>query len=234
MSRMLIEIFSDVVCPWCYLGKRRFEAALAGFEHRDEVQVRWRSFELDPGAAPSADGEDYAGRLARKYGKSRADAQQMLDSMTATAAGEGLDYHFERAVHANTFAAHQMIHLAAEHGLQEQAKERLLRGYFTEGADLNDHATLATLAGEAGVDAGEAGAALRDQRFADAVRQDEAEAARLGVSAVPFFVLDRRYGIPGAQPAEVLLGALNRAWDEREPQPAGPDGSACGADGCAV
>ena len=140
---MKVEIWSDVVCPWCYIGKRRFEAALARFAHRDEVVVEWKSFELDPGATSSAaaegaDASGYADRLAAKYGTTHAEAQKMLDSMTAAAAPEGLDFRFDRAVAANTFEAHQLIHLAAAHGRQDEAKERLLRAYFTEGEAVGD------------------------------------------------------------------------------------------------
>ncbi len=239
---MLVEIWSDVVCPWCYIGKRRFEQALEGFEHRDEVEVVWRSVELDPGASSAAgpDGPDYADRLARKYGTSRAGAQQMLDSMTAAAAAEGLDFHFERAVAANTFEAHQVIHLAAARGLQDQVKERLLRGYFTEGEPVGDRGSLAGLAAEAGLDAGEVAAALEEQTYAGEVRADEEEAGRLGISGVPFFVLDRKYGVSGAQPPEQLRGALERAWDDAHPRltvltpDADAAGEACGPDGCAI
>jgi len=217
-----VEIWSDVVCPWCYVGKRRFEAGLAHFEHRDQVQVEWKSFELDPGAhSQSADGDspagDYADRLARKYGTSRSGAQQMLDTMTAAAAAEGLDFHFERAIKANTFDAHQVIHLAGERGVQDAVKERLLLAYFTEGEAVGDRSVLARLGADAGLDPDEVLAALDEQRYAGAVRDDESEASRLGVSAVPFFVVDRRYGIAGAQPAEEILQVLQQAWSQSHP-----------------
>lgn len=232
---MKVEIWSDVVCPWCYIGKRRFEAALAEFEHRDEVEVLWRSFELDPSARPHTSTAGYAERLAAKYGRTLDQAQQMLDSMTETAATVGLDFHFDRAVHANTVTAHQVIHLGAEHGVQDAVKERLLRAYFTEGADVNDVETLARLGAEAGLDADEVRAALAEQRFADAVRTDEAEAAALGISGVPFFVFDRRYGVSGAQAPQTLLEVLRRAWTEANPLTVvGADGGVCGPDGCAV
>jgi len=217
-----VEIWSDVVCPWCYVGKRRFEAGLAHFEHRDQVQVEWKSFELDPGAhSQSADGDspagDYADRLARKYGTSRSGAQQMLDTMTAAAAAEGLDFHFERAIKANTFDAHQVIHLAGERGVQDAVKERLLLAYFTEGEAVGDRSVLARLGADAGLDPDEVLSALDEQRYAGAVRDDESEASRLGVSAVPFFVVDRRYGIAGAQPAEEILQVLQQAWSQSHP-----------------
>ena len=236
---MLVEIYSDVVCPWCYIGKRRFEEALRRFAHADQVEVEWRAFELDPAAESAAAGEgpDYADRLARKYGTSRAGAQQMLDSMTEAATAEGLDFHFDRAAAANTFAAHQVIHLAAQRGVQDQVKERLLRGYFTQGEPVGDRSALVRLAAEAGLDADEVAQALDSGRHADAVRAEQDEARALGIGGVPFFVVDRRYGVSGAQPAEQLLQVLERAWEERRPtlQMAGPtDGGACGPDGCAL
>ncbi len=239
---MQVEIWSDVVCPWCYIGKRRFEQALARFSHRDEVEVVWKSFELDPGARSQEGpvGPDYADRLARKYGTTRAGAQQMLDSMTAAAAAEGLELHFERAVAANTFDAHQVIHLAEARGVQSAVKERLLRAYFTEGEPVGDRDTLVRLAAEAGLEAAEVAKALEEQEYARAVRADEEEAGGLGISGVPFFVLDRRYGVSGAQPPEQLLAALDRAWSDAHPgmtvltpQP-GDQGDACGPDGCAL
>jgi predicted DsbA family dithiol-disulfide isomerase len=239
-----VEIWSDVVCPWCYIGKRRFEAALARFEHRDRVEVVWRSFELDPSSTSAAtgapdEGPDYADRLAAKYGTGREGAQQMLDTMTARAAEEGLDFRFDRAPRANTLDAHQVLHLAAEHGRQDAVKERLLRAYFTEGEAVGDQEVLVRLASEAGLDPEATRAALQARRYADAVRRDEEEAHRLGIGGVPFFVVDRRYGASGAQPPEHLLEVLQRTWAETQPLTvlAGDDastGDACGPDGCAV
>jgi predicted DsbA family dithiol-disulfide isomerase len=236
---MKVEIWSDIVCPWCYIGKRRFEAALARFEHQDGVEVQWKSFELDPGSAPTpADTAGYAERLGRKYGKSTAQAQQMLDSMTAAAAAEGLEYHFEKAVHANTFAAHQVVHLAAEHGVQDAAKERIMHGYFTEGADVTDVGTLVRLGVDAGLAADDVRAALAEQRYAAQVRADEADAAALGINAVPFFVIDRTYGVSGAQPSDTLLGVLRKAWAETHPLTMVSSGGSadvvCGPDGCPI
>ena len=239
---MKVEIWSDVVCPWCYIGKRRFEAALAAFAHRDEVEVEWKAFELDPAAgsataSPGAD--DYARRLAAKYGTGVEQAQSMIDSMTQAAAGEGLDFRFEKAVRANTADAHQVILLAGERGVQDAVKERLLRAYFTEGAAVGDREVLVRLAAEAGLDAGEVRSALEEDRYLAAIRAEEAEAAALGVRGVPFFVVDRRYGVSGAQPAEHLLAVLERAWAESRPLtlvPAegGAGDGACGPDGCAI
>ena len=240
---MKVEIWSDVVCPWCHIGKRRFEAALARFPHREHVEIEWKSFELDPGAVSAPAGQpagptEYAERLARKYGTTLQGAQQMTDTMTVQAAAEGLDFRFDQAVRANTFDAHQVIHLAGLRGVQDAVKERLLRAYFTEGEAVGDRETLARLAAEAGLDADEVRAALDDQRYAGAVRADEAEAGAIGISGVPFFVVDRKYGVSGAQPAEALLQVLERAWAERPPlimaDAGASDPAACGPDGCAV
>ena len=247
---MKVEIWSDIACPWCYVGKRRFEAALARFTHRDQVDVRWRSFELDPGARSATvdePGPDYADRLAKKYSTTRAGAQRMIDSMTTTGAEEGLALRFDKAVRANTFDAHQVVHLAAQRGLQDQVKERLLRAYFVEGEAVGDRATLVRLTRDAGLDADEVERALDTQAYAEAVRADEAEAGALGIGGVPFFVVDRKYGVSGAQPADQLLQVLERAWQESRPSltMVGPNTSgsadsasagdaACGPDGCAI
>jgi predicted DsbA family dithiol-disulfide isomerase len=220
MDRMplSVEVFSDVVCPWCYIGKRRFEAALARFAHAGEVEVTWRSFELDPDAPRDRQGPP-AERLAEKYGVSLEEAQAMNARVTEAAAQDGLEYHLDRARGGNTFDAHRIIHLAAAHGLQDEAKERLMRAYFTEGEAIADPETLVRLIAEVGVDAAQARAALAGDAYADAVRADEELAARMGVSGVPFFVLGRRYGVSGAQPPEALLQALEQAWEELAADP---------------
>ncbi|MBB5234841.1 DsbA family oxidoreductase [Deinococcus budaensis] len=230
-EKLRVDIWSDIACPWCYVGKRRFEAALAGFPQRDQVEVVWHSFELDP-SAPAQPGGSMRSILARKYGGGEAGAQQMLDSMTVTAAGEGLDYHFERLQPTNTFQAHQVIHLAAGRGLQDQLKERLLRAFFVEGEFLGDPETLVRLASEVGLDAGEVRTALASGEYAQAVRQDEAQAQALGISGVPFFVLGGKYGVSGAQSPEVLRGALAQLWQETHPAPLTLLGSGTPAEGC--
>jgi predicted DsbA family dithiol-disulfide isomerase len=229
---MKVEIWSDVVCPWCYIGKRRFEAALARFPRADDVEVQWRSFQLDPDATSAPPGS-HAQHLSSKYGVSLAKAQEMLDSMTATAAAEGLDFHFDRSVQANTFDAHQLIHLGQERGVQAAVKERLLRAYFTDGEDVSDRSTLVRLGESAGLDPEEVRSALADQTYAAAVRSDEQEARALGITAVPFFVLDRTYGIPGAQPPEQIVAALEEAWPNLKSLGVGA-GDSCGPEGCAV
>ena len=208
---MQVEIWSDVVCPWCAIGKARFEQALAGFPHREDVEVRWRSFELDAAAPPTTDGA-YVERLAAKYGTSTAEAQSMIDRMTAQASGEGLTFRFDRARPGNTFDAHRLLHLAADRGVQHQLKDRLLSGYLSEGAAIGESPTLQRLAAEAGLDHGEVADVLAGEAYAEAVRADEEQATAFGIRGVPFFVFDRRLGVSGAQPAEVLGHALGEAW----------------------
>jgi predicted DsbA family dithiol-disulfide isomerase len=228
---MDVEIWSDIACPWCYVGKRRFEAALAEFEHRDEVTVRWRSFELDPQAPPERAG-DRAQHLAEKYGMSLEQANAAEQQMTGVAAGEGLDFRFDIARAGNTFDGHRIVHLAAEHGLEDAMKERLLRAYLSEGELIADPETLVRLAVEVGVPADEARETVAGERFADDVRADEQDAARLGISAVPTFIVDRAIGGSGAHPPEALLGLLRQGWERRRPVSVVTGADACGPDGC--
>lgn len=237
---MRVEIWSDVVCPWCAIGKAHLDAALARFDHRDAVEVVWRSFELDQGAPPVRDG-DYATLLAGKYGTSVAGGQAMIDRVTGVARDAGIAFRLERARPGNSFDAHRLVHLAADRGRQTQVKERFLRGYLCEGEAVGDHGVLERLAVDAGLDRAEVRRVLDSDDYAEAVRADEAEAARLGVDGVPMFLVDRRFAIPGAQPAEVILDTLRRAWDTRQPSitvvgdgtgGGTVDGAVCGPDGC--
>jgi predicted DsbA family dithiol-disulfide isomerase len=238
---MQVDIFSDVVCPWCSVGKRRFEAALSRFEHADEIDVVWRAYELDP-QAPAVREGDYADRLARKYGMSRQQAVTAHERLTATAAAEGLDFHFERARPGNTFDAHRLLHYAREVGprVQDALKERLFRAYFTEGAAIGEPETLQRLATEVGLDEREVADILAGDRYAEDVRADEREALELGVSGVPFFVVDGKFGIAGAQDADTILNVLERAWTKAHPLemvavPAdGADAAACEGDSCPI
>jgi predicted DsbA family dithiol-disulfide isomerase len=237
-----VEIWSDVVCPWCYIGKRRFEAALARFPHRDEVVVEWKSFELDPGAEPTGELRGgHAEQLQAKLGRPRAQIDQMLDRVTTVAAGEGLDFRFDLNRGGNSFDAHRLLHLAKARGLQDPLKERFDRGTFTEGLAVSDHEELTRLAVEVGLDEGEVREVLATGRYADAVRDDEAQARAFGINGVPFFVIDGRYGVSGAQPADLFLQGLTRAWGERSPlttltPSGGSDGAAptCDDDSCAI
>ena len=229
-----MEIWSDVVCPWCAIGKRRFGAALARFEHRDEVVVRWRSFELDP-TAPRERPGPLVEHLAGKYGTTPAQARGMIDRMTATAAADGWAFRLDRARGGNTLDAHRLLHLAADRGVQDALEERLLAAYLVDGEPIGDPDALVRLAAEAGLDEPGARAVLASDRYLDAVRADEAQARALGITGVPFFVVDAAYGVSGAQPADVLLDVLRTAWTAAHPpQVVGPGGGACTDGSCAV
>ena len=232
---MKVEIWSDVACPWCYIGKRRFESAAAQFEHRDQLEVVWRSFELDPSAPQRREGSP-AEHLAAKYGTSAPQAAQMNARMSEAAASDGLAYRLDELKMGNTLDAHRLIHLGAEHGLQDAVKERLLAAYLTEAEAISDRDTLVRLAGEAGLQPSLAREMLESDRFLAEVRADEREATELGINGVPFFVIDRRYGISGAQPAELLLEALQQAWREAHPvaqlTPIGGPAPVCDDQGC--
>lgn len=232
---MRVEIWSDVVCPWCYIGKRRFETALARFAHRDDVQVRWRSFELDP-TSPKDGGEPVLGHLAAKYGVSVEQAMAMQDRVTQNASDEGLAFDFSDTRRANTVDAHRLLHLAADHGIQDAVKERFLRGYFTDGAAMSDHETLAALATAAGLDEAEVAQVLDSDRYLEDVRADQQQGRRYGISGVPFFVVDDKYGVSGAQPPEVLTEVLEKAWAEAHPLQVVTTGEdlSCEDESCAV
>jgi len=225
-----VEIWSDIACPWCYIGKRRFEAALAEFEHRDDVRVTWRSFELDPSAPREREG-DNATRLAEKYGITVERAREMGRTVTDAAAGEGLDFHLDIQRSGTTFDGHRVIHLAGEHGLQDAMKERLMRAYFTEGRLMSDPETLVRLAVEVGVPEDDVRQMLASDRFADEVRGDERLAGQFGISAVPTFVVDRAIGASGAHPPEAMLELLRQGWERRSPVPVIAGGESCDVDG---
>jgi predicted DsbA family dithiol-disulfide isomerase len=209
-----VEIWSDVVCPFCYIGKRNFEAALARFEHRDEVAVRWRSFQLDPDAPREPEG-DLHDHLAAKYGGGRERAIEMNARVTETAASVGLRFSLDTARRGNTLDAHRVVQLARAHGLEEAAVERLFAAYFTESEPIADRETLVRLGASVGLDADEVRTMLAGDDFVEAALGEMREGLALGIHAVPCFVFDRRFGVSGAQPPEVLLGALERAWRER-------------------
>lgn len=235
---MRVEVWSDIACPWCYVGKARFEKALADFPHRDQVEVVHRSFELDPHRAKD-DVEPVLTMLTRKYGMSEAQAQAGEENLGRQAAAEGLEYRTRGRDHGNTFDMHRLLQLAKEHGRQDELLDALYRANFAEERSVftEGDERLVELAVSAGLDADEARKVLADpDAYAAEVRADEQEAARLGVTGVPFFVIDRKYGVSGAQPAEVFTRALTQAWGERSPLTLVQDGGgdACGPDGCAV
>ncbi|MGE3287312.1 MAG: DsbA family oxidoreductase [Pseudonocardia sp.] len=234
-----MEIWSDVVCPWCAIGRARFTSALAGFAHGDEVEVRWRSFELDPYAPRERPGP-LDEHLAAKYGLPLEKAREMQRQMTATAAAEGLEFRFDRARAGNTFDAHRLLHHAVEtagRAAQDRLKGALLCAYLTDGEPIGDPEALVRVAASAGIDPDRARDVVESDRHADDVRDDELQAQRYGITAVPFFVIDARYGVAGAQPAHVLREALDTAWTRTHASvPTGRDdgGDACADGSCAV
>lgn len=203
-----IEIWSDVVCPWCYIGKRRLERALGEFEHAGEVEITWRSFQLNPDA-PAGQAIPTLDYLAKRFGPQ---AQDMVARVADLGRAEGLDLNFDTALTVNTADAHRALHFSAERNVASAAEERLMRAHFAEGADLSDPGTLASLLGEIGLDPDQVREVLKGTQYADAVQADTEEAYALGANGVPFYVIDRTYGIPGAQPAEVFLRALRQAY----------------------
>ena len=212
---MKVEVWSDIVCPWCYIGRRRFQSALSRFGQAERVAVIWRSFELDPQAERQFDGS-LDEMLASKYGVGRERARQMNEQVTQLAGAEGLDYRLDVARPGNTFDAHRLLHFAGSVGLRCELEERFLRGYFTEGKSIGDHEVLTELAVAVGLERERVEEVVAGDEFSAQVRADEERARVLGVDGVPFFFLDGRYGISGAQPTELFLEALTRAWDDRE------------------
>lgn len=256
---MTVEVWSDVVCPWCYIGKRRLEAAIE--QVGGGVQVVWRSFQLDPSAPRPGEpghGQDVATHLGDKYGGGREAGLQMSARVTEVAAGDGLEFHLDKAVRGSTADAHRLIHLASSldvdgsAGLQDRVKERFLRAYFSEGHDVSRPEVLRDLAVEAGLPAQQVDDVLGSSAFARDVLTDQAQAQAYGATGVPFTVVDGRYGVSGAQPVEVFVEALTRAKADRGPQLVQVTGAgttapgtgeqtddttaadACGPDGCAV
>jgi len=200
------------MCPFCYIGKRKLEAALAAFPQRDEVEIEWKSFQLDP-SITAQPGKDVYSYLAERKGMTVEQSKQMHAQVIASAKEAGLDYHFEKAVIANSFDAHRLVQLAKTKGLGDAAEERIFRAYFTEGEDAGNHETLIKLGEEIGIPAEESRKALSDGSFASEVHADIEEAQQLGVRGVPFFVFDRKYAVSGAQPVEVFTQTLEKALE---------------------
>jgi predicted DsbA family dithiol-disulfide isomerase len=213
-----VDVWSDVACPWCYVGKRRLEGALARFPQRSDVRVTWHAFELDPGAPRvRPPGVSHVERIAKKYGMPIAKAEAATQHLVEVAVAEGITMRFDRIQGGNTFDAHRVVHLAGQRGVQDAVKERLLLGYFTEGEAIGEPEVLVRLAGEAGLDAEEVRAMLGGDALASAVREDERQASELGIRGVPFFVIAGRHGVSGAQPVDALLSALEKAWGGLNP-----------------
>ncbi len=208
-----IQIWSDIMCPFCYIGKRRIEEALQHFEHKDSVTIEWKSFQLDAGFIASPE-DSMVEHLAEKYRKDKDWAQEMLDNMTQNAKNAGLDFHFEKAILANSFHAHRLLHLAKKYNLANNLEELLFKAYLTEGKNVNNLNTLTELALEVGLEAGEVQNVLHSDAFAKEVKEDIKEANSIGVQGVPFFVFDNKYAISGAQHATTFLKTLEKVWEE--------------------
>ncbi len=230
---MQVEVWSDVVCPWCYIGKRRLESALEQFPHRDQVEVVWRSFLLDP-SIPEGETHPTLPALAAKYGTTVEAMRANMTRVEEVAAAEGLHYDLSAGINGNTLRAHELLHLAAERGVGPQLKERLLHAHFEEGRSVFDVDSLVPFAVEVGLDETEVREALADRRYLPAVHADAATAQALGATGVPFFVVDRKYGAAGAQPAELLLQILERAWVDANPLVTVPTADGCTDDSCAI
>lgn len=231
MSAIRVDVWSDVACPWCWVGKRHLEQAAREAGH--ELDVHWHAFQLNPGAPKSVEPNvDYVGKLARKYGVSRDQGQAMIDRMTGVGEGVGLDFRFDRVQPTNTFDAHRLLAWAEESGKQDALKERLFQLYMHEGKSVADRDVLVEAAESVGLDAERANAVLSGNEFASQVRADQGEAARLGVSGVPFFVIDESLAFGGAQPPDVIQKVFERAVEARKPTLVVEEGEACGIDGC--
>lgn len=213
---MKVEIWSDFMCPFCYIGKRRFEAALNHFPNKEDVEVVYRSFELDPNASYKP-GVSMTELLASKYGMSIEQAEASNRNITQQAAQLGLTYHLDKIIPANSFDAHRLVHFASQHDKMKEMTERLFLAYFTETRNLEDKELLADLAAEIGLSRDEASSVLNRDTFTSEVRADEEVAQRIGVRGVPFFVLGGKYAVSGAQPEEVFMDALQKAYGEEKP-----------------
>lgn len=232
---MKVEIWSDVVCPFCYIGKRKFEGALNQFANNNNVEIEWKSFQLSPDMKTEP-GKNLNRFLAEHKGISIEQAAALNQQVTAMAAQEGLTYNLDNAVVANTLNAHRFLHFAKQHGKQNEAEEALFRAYFTDGKNIDDHPTLLQLGEALGLDTTALQTALENGSYANEVRNDIIEAQRIGVRGVPFFVFDRKYAVSGAQPTEVFLNALKKSFEEWQQQNAPTlqqvaDGATCTTDG---
>jgi predicted DsbA family dithiol-disulfide isomerase len=213
---MKVEIWSDIVCPFCYIGKRKFEKALENFPAKDNVEIEWKSFQLDP-EMDNKEGLSVHEYLGKRKGVSTADGKRMNDQMTAMAKEVGLHYNFDKAIISNTMPAHRLLHFAKEKGLQNELKERLFKAYYTEGKDTGDTDTLVALAGEVRLPESEARKVLEENLYEQEVKADQQHAYQIGVQGVPFYVFNNKYAVSGAQPPEIFTQVLEKVWQEEKP-----------------
>lgn len=214
---MKVEIWSDIVCPFCYIGKRKFEQALEGFAGKEQVSIEWKSFQLDP-SMDNTEGLSVHEYLGKRKGGTTADGKRMNDHMSAIAKEVDLDYNFDQAIINNTIHAHRLLHFSKQYGLQNELKERIFKAYYTEGKDTADFEVLAQLASEVGLDIEAARTVLDDNLFEAEVLNDQEKAQRIGVQGVPFYVFNRKYAVSGAQSPEVFAQVLSKVWEEEQPQ----------------
>jgi predicted DsbA family dithiol-disulfide isomerase len=214
-DKIKVEIWSDIACPFCYIGKHKFESALGQFSNKDKVEVEWHSFQLDPGAKTDS-GQNMYGLLAAKYGITEDRARQMTGNVVNMANQEGLNLYMDKVIPTNTLDAHRLIKLATKHGLQLRAVERLFSAYFTEGKNLGNRQTLIGLGADIGLSHKETESMLESNDYKENVITDSQEGQALGLTGVPFFVINRKHVISGAQPAELILKALENTWREQQ------------------
>lgn len=238
-ERLQIDVWSDVVCPWCYIGLTYLDRALADFEHSDRIDVVLHSYQLDP-SAPIRDDVSLVERLAAKYGTSIEQVEANQERIRRMGEEVGIEFNFDLTARGNTVDAHRLLHLAHEHGVQRKLKDALFGAYFTKGEVVGDHDTLRRLADEVGLPADAVEKVLSTDLYRSDVEDDITAAREMGVTGVPFFLFDGDLGFGGAQPPERMLQALRRVWAERRPEPVGllddltVGGDACGPDGCEV
>ena len=235
-NKLKIQIWSDIMCPFCYIGKRRLESALNQFGHQDAIEIEWKSFQLDPSFVASED-DNLADHLAEKYRKDREWALESLESMTQNAANSGLEFHFEKAVMANSLNAHRLLHLAKKQQLGNQLKELLFKAYLTDGDDINNLETLRKLGLQVGLDSSEVDQVLNSNAYAEEVQEDILMAQKIGVQGVPFFVFDNKYAVSGAQHVDTFVKTLDKVWEEGQFESKitilnTPDADSCGINGC--
>ena len=235
-NKLKIQIWSDVMCPFCYIGKRKLEDALSQFENKDAVAIEWKSFQLDASFVATP-GETVIDHLAEKYRKDTDWAETMIKNMTQNAKASGLDFHFEKAILANSFHAHRLLHLAKKYNLSNELEELLFKAYLTDGKNVNDLSTLTNLGLEVGLKKEEIENMLNSDLYTKEVIQDQEEAQAIGVTGVPFFVFDKKYAVSGAQQPETFLKTLEKAWEEggfdsKVILQNETDENSCGIDGC--
>lgn len=235
-NQLKIQIWSDVMCPFCYIGKRKIEEALNQFENKSSVAIEWKSFQLDPNFVATPD-ESIVDHLAEKYRKDTDWAQTMIDNMTENAKRSGLDFHFEKAILANSLNAHRLLHLAKKYQKSDEVKELLFKAYLTDGDNVNDWETLKKIGLQTGLDINEIEQLIHSNEYTTAVIQDQQQAQSLGVTGVPFFVFDNKYAVSGAQPTEVFLKTLEKTWEEGKftaslEMQNTADANSCGINGC--